>query len=99
MPKLVKVSPQLRMIELLIDILTCSGPIPLEHYGDAQRWGDERTFRRMRKSLNEYWVEHYGSALFEITDEFGKAKRKGDDRFIMRVDERMRVLDIGGGKG
>jgi hypothetical protein len=88
MTKKVTRSPQVRMIELLLDILTTTHPIPLEHYDDGVLWGDERTFRRMRKSLNEFWMEKYQEPLFEITDEQGELKVKGDDRFISKRDKR-----------
>lgn len=85
--KQVKINPQERIINLLIDLLLSSRPIEISRYQDAELWGDERTFRRMKSLINQVWERRNQTPLFEIVDAQGRPKQRGEGRFLKLVDK------------
>jgi predicted DNA-binding transcriptional regulator YafY len=75
-------------------------PIPLARFDDEEEWGDERTFRRLRSTLNQAWEDFRGIPLFCLVDANGIEKARGEDRYIKLNDtyiqtsrpERMAVM-------
>jgi len=81
---------QTRMINLIVDLFEAHKPIPFSKYEDLEKWGNERTFRRMKAKLNEVWELRRGSPLFDIVDSSGNAAVRGE-RFIKLQDRSLKV--------
>ena len=91
MVKKVAVNPQERLVHFLADLLNATRPIDFFRYQDAEEWGDERTFRRMRAMVNQVWEMRNQTPLFEIVDADGRPKQRGDGRFVKLVDKSLQT--------
>ena len=91
MVKKVAVNPQERLVHFLADLLNATRPIDFSRYQDAEEWGDERTFRRMRAMVNQVWEMRNQTPLFEIVDADGRPKQRGDGRFVKLVDKSLQT--------
>ena len=91
MTKKVAIGPQERIINFVIDLLNSSQPIDYSRYLDEEEWGDERTFRRMRALVNQVWEFRNQTPLFEIVDDHGRPKQRGEGRFVKLVDKSLQT--------
>src|SRR5690606_28349108 len=83
--------PQVRILKLLALLLEARFPIPLSAFSDEEEWGDERTFRRLRSTLNQAWEEFRGIPLFVLVDSGGREKARGEDRYIKLNDTHLQT--------
>ena len=91
MTKRVTNVPQVRILKLLSLLIESRFPVPLKHFEDEEEWGDERTFRRLRSTLNQAWEEFRGIRLCVMVDSEGREKARGEDRYIKLNDAHLRT--------
>ncbi len=81
-----------RLLEFFFLLLNSSANIPYSHFLD-EKWGVDRTVKRLVDDINNSWFRYRGQPLCEIVDSSGNKTERGE-RFIRLVDRNIN-FDIG----